>query len=438
MERERIVRGHMPPPMGRRGRRIATSLVAVSALTVGVVSASVTAAGAAGSSAGGTVQYKASPKASRPAHPAFFVSTGLRLLHSFTVSGGYVADGVAMRNLGYGKIHLTGIPAHAVVYKAFLVWNVLNTTQTSSLARGTFDGSPIVGNFIGEGGSPCWDAAANLSYVANVTRYVSGNGTYSLANFASGATTGATAQVDFPAPLLEGATLVVVYEDATSAPTTVQLYGGAAETQIGAVKSLSISGFTAGPTHAAKTTFIVGDGQTAPTYTATYFPTGGGKFNTTFATYNFTGHTHMTNPSLARYAQGNFWDTDTLTVSSLVAPGATSASASVTGGDDCLVWVGQVFSATAPLSAPTGVKATGGKRSVVLTWNRVPFAKSYAVYESTTPTGETYTAPAACTATVPHCNIGGLAPATKYYFTVVARAGTDASPPSTQVTATTS
>jgi fibronectin type 3 domain-containing protein len=119
-----------------------------------------------------------------------------------------------------------------------------------------------------------------------------------------------------------------------------------------------------------------------------------------------------------------------------VAPGSTSASASVTGGNDCLVWVGQALSVAAPLTAPT-VTATGGAHMVGLSWDRVPYAKSYAVYESTTPTGETYTAPPACKATAPRCDITGLAAAKKYYFTVVAKAGTASSPPSAQVTATT-
>lgn len=413
---------------------MATSLVAACALTVGLVSATVTAAGAAGPPTGGSAQHAkgVSPKVK----PDFFPSTAaLKLLHSFTLNGGYVADGVGMRNLGYGTIHLSGIPAHSVVYKAFLLWDVLATGRTKALARGTFDGNPITGNFIGEGTSPCWYAEGNFSYVANVTRYVNGNGSYSLTNFPSGATTGQTAQFYQVNPLLEGATLAVIYENATSAPATVQLYGGATETGLGHILRSSFTGFTAGSTHNAKTTFVVADGQT---FTTTTVATGGGIFNTALEIPTFDGHTHMTNPILTHYLYGNLWDTDTVTVTSLVAPGASTAHASVTGGDDCLVWVGQVFSATAPLTAPIGVKATGGKRSVVLTWTRVPFAKSYAVYESTTPTGETYTAPPACTATTLRCNIGGLAPATKYYFTVVAKAGTASSPPSAQVTATTS
>ena len=39
---------------------------------------------------------------------------------------GYVAAGVGLRNQGSGRIALSGIPAGAVVQKAFLYWNVLN------------------------------------------------------------------------------------------------------------------------------------------------------------------------------------------------------------------------------------------------------------------------------------------------------------------------
>ena len=337
MERGSIAWGRKRLPAGGRAR-VATSLVATSVLVVGLLAAAAGTAGAAGRPTGGSVAHQAKAKAHRAAKPDVTPSAALALLHSFTLNGGYVADGVGMRNLGSGTIHLSGIPTHAVVYKAFLYWDVLNTESTTATERGTFDGSPIRGNAVGEGTSPCWSAANNFSYVANVTRFVNGNGTYGLSNFASGLTTGATAEFDAVNPLLEGATLVVVYEDAVSAPTTVQLYGGATMTKAGTKLSSSFTGFTAGSTHVAKTTFIVADGQT---YTTTTVATGGGIFNGSLEIATFTGHTHMTNTNTARYDEGNLWDTDTVTATSLVAPGSTSASASVTGGDDCLVWVGQ-------------------------------------------------------------------------------------------------
>ncbi len=46
------------------------------------------------------------------------------------------------------------------------------------------------------------------------------------------------------------------------------------------------------------------------------------------------------------YSQGNLWDTDTFNVTSLLNPGDTSETATIEGTRDCIVWVGQVFSAT--------------------------------------------------------------------------------------------
>jgi hypothetical protein len=61
--------------------------------------------------------------------------------------------------------------------------------------------------------------------------------------------------------------------------------------------------------------------------------------------------------SVPSYSQGNLWDTSTATVSPQVKEGDTSATASLassvdpsTGYYDCLVWVGQVFSVSAPYS----------------------------------------------------------------------------------------
>ena len=54
------------------------------------------------------------------------------------------------------------------------------------------------------------------------------------------------------------------------------------------------------------------------------------------------------------YSIGNLWDTTTTDVSSLVGSGDTSAALSVTGSDDCLVWVGQVLAvSSASCSVPS-------------------------------------------------------------------------------------
>ena len=69
----------------------------------------------------------------------------------------------------------------------------------------TFNGTPITGTNIGFASSNCWPAFDNSqSYRADVTSMVSGNGTYSLANFT---------KVDAD---INGVALIVFYNDGNS------------------------------------------------------------------------------------------------------------------------------------------------------------------------------------------------------------------------------
>src|SRR5580658_1344314 len=49
----------------------------------------------------------------------------LYALQTVQINGGYESAGVAMRNLGYGTIDLTGIPSGSTVEYAYLLWDVL-------------------------------------------------------------------------------------------------------------------------------------------------------------------------------------------------------------------------------------------------------------------------------------------------------------------------
>ena len=65
--------------------------------------------------------------------------------------------------------------------------------------------------------------------------------------------------------------------------------------------------------------------------------------------FAFNG-TEVAGPDAFFGADGAFWDTLTIDVSPLVAPGDTSATAEITSGTDCLGWIAQVFSVTTDLS----------------------------------------------------------------------------------------
>ena len=269
----------------------------------------------------------------------------LQPFRSLTVQGSYVAAGVGMRNRGYGTITLSGIPAGAQVTAAYLFWDVLADTASADFAAGTLDSQPITGTLIGSDGNPCWGNTANFAYRADVTSLVAGNGNgaYALAGFASHLIDGQDPWNDYDntPPLLEGASLVAVYEDASAAQTQVLLYDGATG-DARRILTQTLSGFTAATPVSARTTFIVADGQAVPqsppTFDGTPLPA---------ATLN--GSDPQAGPA---YSLNDLWDTRTVDVSGLVRPGDTSASATIDGMTDCHVWVAQVLAVSSSSKLP--------------------------------------------------------------------------------------
>ena len=270
------------------------------------------------------------------AHAAPDATGALSTISSVTVNGGYTAAGIGMRNLGYGSISITGVPAGATVQSATLLWDILADNADPTFAQGTFDGTAITGTEWASGATPCWPVASNFSYETDVSSLVTGNGSYNLAGFASGESDGADPwNVGSTPPLMEGASLVVVYTLASMPQTTIQIGEGATETDSGIPATATLGGFTASGSSSATTTYIVADGQ---------YGDSGATFNgSTLSGVTFPGVDPQAVPN---YSLGNLWDTTTADVSSLVSPGDTSATLSVTGNADCLVWVGQVLSAS--------------------------------------------------------------------------------------------
>jgi lysophospholipase L1-like esterase len=174
---------------------------------------------------------------------------------------------------------------------------------------------------------------ANFSYEANVTGLVDGNGSYNLAGFATGERDGADPwDAGSKPPLLEGASLVVIYQERSLPYSEIQIAEGASETDSGNAASATLDGFTVSAAPSVKTTYIVGDGQEAGNTASVN--------DVTLPGVSFPGADPQAVPN---YSQGNLWDTVTTDVSSEVGPGDTSADLSVTGNSDCLVWVGQVL-----------------------------------------------------------------------------------------------
>lgn len=246
--------------------------------------------------------------------PPSTTGTGLHTLRTITINGDYLAAGVGLRGATQGTINLTGIPAGATVREAILYWGFLDNGERSDLKNLVLNGTAITGARIGSGPDTCWGRTHSLAYRAIVTTLMRGNGGYTITGVASGG-----------AILAQGATLLVLYEvPGARSRHVVIIDGNVVFPQVNSA-TININGFIARGT--AKTTYVVGDGQQFPE-TATF--TGS------------RGTLTLNNPFQG--ANGPFWDTQTVDVTSQVGPGPGGGSARITIGTDCLMWVAQVFS----------------------------------------------------------------------------------------------
>jgi hypothetical protein len=295
---------------------------------------------AAASESTGTPGTPGYHRAAAHARPAAAVPAGgvLAPLYSSVLHGGYVSAGVGLRDLGHGRITISQIPSGSTVVAAFLLWDVLDNSDRASDAMGQLNGTSFVGTMIGTGSAPCWPASNNYAFYTNVTHLVSGgNGGYTLTGMPSSLTNGDDPwNMNGTAPFAEGASLVVVYRNASSPLTYVGLSVGGTETPDDEYTlTANFSGFdAAAPTSGDKTTFIVADGQSAADGPATFN-------GTDLVPGDFQG---LDPQAVPPYSEGDLWDTSTYNVGSLISAGSSTASATITGTEDCLVWVGQVIS----------------------------------------------------------------------------------------------
>lgn len=267
------------------------------------------------------------------------------------VRGDYEAAGVGMRNLGGGTINIS-IPAESTISHAFLYWAIIRRTDRPAPNTGKLNGTIIRGTLVGTSGDPCWpflDAGNFIDvYRANVSAFAN-NGVNTLSDFPSGLTDNTPPQSAPRAfPLLEGASLVVIFENSLFNVNTVIIRDGAQTLNRESVLT-SFGNFTPvsgiGADEIAKTTYIVADGQAR-------FPANQAKFDGTVVAGPtsglktldaFDGADGIANV----FGLDGLWDTLTVDVSSEFAPGvATSADAGVVAGTDgdCLTWVAQVLS----------------------------------------------------------------------------------------------
>lgn len=257
--------------------------------------------------------------------------------YSVELKGDYVAAGVGMRGTGPpggGTIAVPALPGGSTVQKAFLYWAVMNGTPTPALADGNINGNPITGSLIGTTASPCWMGVDIYNYVADVTSDVLPGANNALTGFASGGS-----PVTTP-PMLEGATLVVIYSNPALSNRTIKIHEGAISWLLPPPESTTFTGFSA-VAGTSETTFIVADGQQDP---------GGiGLRNRTYVDGTLTADYVLNGAGPGT----QYWDTLTQDISAFIPPSDTAVTIEVEstadlGVADCITWVAQVLSVPAP------------------------------------------------------------------------------------------
>jgi hypothetical protein len=261
------------------------------------------------------------------------VENQLSQAENILVYGGVTSAGVGLRGEGSGEILIDGIPEGAGVYRAYLYWGVLGTTGAFENPR--FNGNVAQGEVIGISGNVCWPPShLNLDFYsfnfrADVTEYVSGNGTYAIQGLPSNLSLGNDSQ---------GASLVVIYSYPTLSTLRHIIINHGAVTLDTEIHSYTdtIEGFEGSdPLLEAEVTYLVTDGQDA-------WETGDVVFNDQPIAFDvFKG------------TDGDYWDTLSFDVTDL-----NPTSPSTTRLDnihpldgptpDCINWVATIFSATPP------------------------------------------------------------------------------------------
>jgi hypothetical protein len=251
---------------------------------------------------------------------------------------GEFGDG-GMREAGTGSITVMGVDGP--VLHAFLYWHGPTTSDASATANAnvTFDGNAVVGTNIGTADDNNWPGFQDSqSYRADVTGLVTGNGTYSLANFTK------------PDADINGVALIVFHDDGNSAnDRTAVLWNGndsnVASTFDAANWDETVSGVPYPGSGSATLDFVVGDGQSRTD--AALIVNG-----TTIAPAGsvFDGNTGPNYAGNGEGVTGSLWDMKSFNITSLLTSGSNDLRVTSGTAGDALSLV--VALANVPASAP--------------------------------------------------------------------------------------
>ncbi|MEO0248067.1 MAG: hypothetical protein ABIN58_00720 [candidate division WOR-3 bacterium] len=263
--------------------------------------------------------------------------TGISFYYADTLHGNYVTGDTALYYVTSGTVTVSGIPGGAVISKAFLIWDCLLSASNPTI---TFNGNPLTGTLIGTAPTPCRGAPV-YAYIADVTSYVAGNGSYTLSGFPS---------------ITEGASLIVIYEYASDPLRNIVFYTGAYTIEGGMYYryNWTMTNFRAdNPVGYAKITFFFYDGQDIPN---------GSDCGWEYLYYEAYADS---NKQLIAGWDGAYWDDTTFNMTAWTPPGATSIQVGYAtdcdnhqqgGCTDCIGTMGAILAVNTP--DPTSVDET--------------------------------------------------------------------------------
>jgi cysteine-rich repeat protein len=250
----------------------------------------------------------------------------------------WTSAGVSGVGEGAGDITITNVTG--AVTTAYLYWHGIGTlpgdgeylNETVSI-----DGNPVTGTEIGRGSSNCWGDGESTAYVADVTPYVTGNGTYAISGLASR-----------PTHQANGASLVVIFDDGDPSNNVDLLFyegndsneRGGAEEDTGWHEYLTNIRYPGGRVRAQ---FHVADGQSFDDDELRYI-TYLGSLTIPDTAGNYDGNS-VPSAGASRAAEGDLWDIHTFDITA-VFRGPGSYNLTFNGQErveDCIALVLWVF-----------------------------------------------------------------------------------------------
>ena len=233
---------------------------------------------------------------------------------------------------GDGRITIAGVSG--AVTHAYLYWHGIDSGGDGIYdnATVTINGNSVTGTAIGDATTNCWGAGSSRAFEADVTAYVSGNGSYAIAGLSNA--TGHNAN---------GASLVVVFDDATAADDRDLVFftgndssepeGFPGETD-GWHASLPLIAYGGGT---ARAELHVADGQNAGDDSLTFSTVNGSTvIGDTAALYDGNS---LPSAGTSRASNGELWDIHDLDITGAFGGLPATVSLDIDGmdfGGDCL------------------------------------------------------------------------------------------------------